>query len=101
MSKPLDSTNVVTNNIVLKVTVPKRTGLKRKRGSEGPYYEPLDFEVGQASVQKREQVDTVKDAQYLVRTMRENPKKYQVQAIGTIDNTHRFRGIIPSIKQFL
>ena len=91
MSKPLKSVNVRTNNVLLKVTVPKRTGLKRKRGSQGPYYESLE-EDGSASQSVLQPAPLVKASQYLLRSMRDCPKDYQVQPVGTISNTHRFRG---------
>ena len=89
MAKPLKSVNVTTKNILLRVTVPKRTGLKRRRGSEGPFYEGIETEAFGEQV-----APMLKDAQYLFRSMRDNTKSYQVEAIGTIHQTHRFRGMI-------
>lgn len=88
MAKPLRSANVRTNNILLKVTVPKTTGLKRRRGAEGACNEGAEVGVlgGRA-------VPMVKDAQYFFRSMCDNPMSYQVEAIGTINQTHRFRGM--------
>ena len=94
MSKPLKSVNVRTNNVLLKVMVPKRTGLKRKRGSQGPYYESLE-EDGSASQTGLQPAPLMKASQYLLRSMRDCPKDYQVQPVGTISNTHRFRGSFP------
>ena len=88
MAKPLSSANVSTNNILLKVTVPKRTGLKRRRGAEGPYYEDVRVEVPE-----EEAMPVVRGAQYLFCSMSDNVKSYQVEAIGTINQTHRFRGM--------
>lgn len=87
MTRPLKSANVSTNNILLKVTVPKRTSLKRRRGAEGPYCEGP--EVG---VLGERAAPMAKDAQYLFRSMCDNSKSYQVEPIGTINQTHRFRG---------
>lgn len=88
MVKPLKSANVGTNNVLLKVTVPKRTGLKRKRGAEGPYHEGVEPEgLGEGAA------PMLKDAQYLFRSMCDNSKSYQVEAVGIIDQTHRFRGM--------
>lgn len=88
MAKPLSSANVSTNNILLKVTVPKRTGLKRRRGAEGPYYEDARVEVPEEGA-----MTMVKGAQCLFRSMSDNAKRYQVEVIGTINQTHRFRGM--------
>ena len=93
MSKPLKSANVRTNDIVLKVTVPKRTGRKRKRGAQGPYYEGLE-EDGAASEELPQPPSTVKDAQYLLRILRDRPRDYCIEPVGSIDHTHRFRGIL-------
>lgn len=93
MSKPLLSTNVSTNNVLLKITVPKRTGLKRRKGSQGPFHEGLEKTIDSAPVTKQPKlVCMTKDTRYLIRSMRDNPKTYQVQAAGTIERTHRFRG---------
>ena len=96
MSKPLQSTNLSTNNILLKVTLPKRTGLKRKRGSEGPFYESLDDpRVSEAERQQMNGHSIVKDGRYLVQTMSNKPENCHVQAVGKIEHTHRFRGNSP------
>ena len=87
MAKPLRSANVSTNNILLKVTVPKRTGLKRRRGADGPFYEGTEI------TESGEQAAMLKDAQYLFHSMRDNTKSYRIEAIGTINQTHRFRGM--------
>jgi len=93
MSKPLLSTNVSTNNVVLKITVPKRTSLKRRKGSQGPFHEVFEDSIGSnAGTKRRKQGSVTKDTQYLIRTMRDNPASYQVRATGTIGRTHRFRG---------
>lgn len=39
--RPLTSHNAATHNVLLKVTVPKRTGRKRKRGSNEPFEGPV------------------------------------------------------------
>ena len=94
MSKPLKSANVRTNNILVKVTAPKRTGLKRKRGAQGPYYEGLE-EDGTASEKSPHRPSTVEDAQYLMRILRDRPRDYLIEPVGSIEHTHRFRGILP------
>ncbi|KAJ2901681.1 transcription factor tau subunit sfc1 [Zalerion maritima] len=38
--RPTMSSNVPTNNVLIKVTVPKRTGRRRKKGSNGPWMDP-------------------------------------------------------------
>ena len=92
MSKPLRSANVRTNDILLKVTVPKRTGLKRKRGAQGPYYEGLEVN-GEALEKSLQPPSTLKDPRYFMRTLRDHPRFYSIEPMGSIDHTHRFRGM--------
>lgn len=88
MARPLKSADVSTNNILLKVTVPKRTGLKRRRGAEGPYYEGVETEtLGEQAT------PSANDARYLFRSICDNSKSYRVEPVGTINQTHRFRGM--------
>ena len=74
MSKPLRSANVGTNNVLLRVTVPKRTGLKRRRCADDSDNEGADARVSGERAAPM-------------------PDRYQVEAVGTIKQTHRFRGI--------
>lgn len=93
MSKPILSTNVSTNNVLLKITVPKRTGLKRRKGSQGPFHEGLENIIdSETGTKPRKLGSLTKHTEYLIRTMRDNPTAYQAQATGTIGRTHRFRG---------
>jgi general transcription factor 3C polypeptide 5 (transcription factor C subunit 1) len=94
-ARPLTSHNALTHNVVLKITVPKRTGRKRKRGSDGPWegeVEPAtggqDF-LSSANVLSRDRHDSPR---LLRRKLQDNVGKYQVEPIGVINNTHRYRG---------
>lgn len=87
------SHNARSNNVVLKVTVPKRTGRKRKRGSDEPWQgdvELLDLNHQRAPVCSVARLD---DPKILRRKLEDNVDKYQVEAVGTIRHTHRFRGL--------
>ena len=75
------STNPETNNVLLKVTVPKRTNRKRKRGSETPFSEHADSKP------------PVKDAQYLFRSLRDNPGHYGLEPLGEIRVTNLWRAM--------
>lgn len=93
MTKPLHSTNVKTNNLLLEITVPKRTGLKRRRGAQGPFHEGIDDQgVSSPDGRSLKPVSFVGDARHLLRSLRDNPSEYQVEGIGVIGQTHRFRG---------
>ncbi len=87
MSRPLASTSTASNNILLKITVPKRTGRKRKRGSSEPYMNN--------SVIDPSAVVTPRDARNLLRRLRDNIGRYEVEAVGRVERTHVFRGRFP------
>ena len=94
-ARPLTSHNALTHNVVLKVTVPKRTGRKRKRGTHGPWEEEAEQPTpGQDSlispeVLSRDRLDTPR---VIRRKLQDNVGKYVVEPIGVINNTHRYRG---------
>ncbi|KAL2162727.1 hypothetical protein VTH06DRAFT_6563 [Thermothelomyces fergusii] len=94
--RPLTSHNALTHNVILKVTVPKRTGRKRKRGTNGPW----EGEVEQPSVEdpslvspevlSRDRLDTPR---VIRRKLQDNIGKYTVEPVGIVNNTHRYRGL--------
>lgn len=88
--RPLTSHNALTHNVVLKITVPKRTGRKRKRGSDGPFEGDVETPVGGTGVASKETLDFPKG---LRRKLRDNAGKYHVEPVGVIHNTHRYRGL--------
>lgn len=89
------STNVKTSNVLLKVTVPKRTGRKRKRGSSEPFCEYPNATEDAALLADQLPESSLKrnDASSLLRCIKDNPETYNIEAIGEIDRTHRFRGM--------
>lgn len=88
MSNPILSNNVSTHNILLQVTVPKRTGRKRKRGSLGPYHDA----VGNAPEVPDRTISTARDTQNLLDFTSANVGRYHIRPVGLIEQTHRFRG---------
>lgn len=84
LARPVQSTSSPSNNVLLKVTVPKRTGRKRKRGSDEPFTEAPDA-VPTEPPQRR-------NAKDLLRSLRDNPSTYQIQPVGRVERTHVFRG---------
>ncbi|KAK3308152.1 RNA polymerase III transcription factor IIIC subunit-domain-containing protein [Chaetomium strumarium] len=95
-ARPLTSHNALTHNVVLKVTIPRRTGRKRKRGSDGPWegevQQPAD---GQSSVVSPEVLsrDRLDAPQVIRRKLQDNVGKYTVEPIGVVNSTHRYRGL--------
>lgn len=82
MSRPLSSTCGPANNILLNITVPKRTGRKRKRGSsdEFTFHSSTDSEQSNAA--------------QLRRKLQDNVGRYEVKPVGRVGRTHVFRGIL-------
>ncbi|KAH7079589.1 RNA polymerase III transcription factor IIIC subunit-domain-containing protein [Paraphoma chrysanthemicola] len=86
-AKRLLSTAVTTNNLLLKVTVPKRTGRKRKRGSNGPFVAAEANDASTTGALKHNYVD----AAAIYRSLQDNESTYKVALAGILDETHRFR----------
>ncbi|SPN98967.1 uncharacterized protein DNG_02006 [Cephalotrichum gorgonifer] len=85
------SHNASTHNVLLKVTVPKRTGRKKKRGTAGPW------QVDPAPTGDGEQVASLNRADHpkvLLRKLQDNVDKYTVETTGVIKHTHRYRGLM-------
>lgn len=78
---------VKTDDVLLKVTVPKRTGRKRKRGSSEPYQ--ADEDDGQANSNS---LSRQSDPEILLRILRDNPGRYKVETVGNIHRSYRYRG---------
>ena len=94
--RPLTSHNAATRNVVVKITVPKRTGRKRKRGSDGPFEGTVHLSNGgeitshpQGDICSHSRLD---EPRLLRRKLSDNVGKYTVEPIGVIKNTHRYRG---------
>ncbi|KAJ9139400.1 Transcription factor tau subunit sfc1 [Pleurostoma richardsiae] len=94
--RPLMSHYAASNNVVLKITVPKRTGRKRKRGSDEPFQGDVQMtgsgveDVESEGVLSRSQLD---DAKVLQRKLQDNVGRYKVEPVGMIRHTHRYRGL--------
>ena len=97
-SQPIYSINRPTDNLLLKITVPKRTGRKRKRGSDEPFAESDESRLQESEEpQKREagksewERTVKKDARYLLRSLQDNKETYHVEPIARIHTSHIFR----------
>ncbi|KAK7402737.1 tau 95 subunit of transcription factor TFIIIC [Neonectria punicea] len=103
--KPIMSHNARSHNVVLKVVMPKRTGRKRKRGTNGPWEGDVELTdandatdgtgvepqaPSQDEVHSRSRLD---DPVVLRRKLEDNVDNYQVEPVGVIKHTHRFRGL--------
>lgn len=83
------SHNARSHNVVLKVTVPKRTGRKRKRGSDDAWQGDVD--LGDPS--EVCSIARLDEPKVLRRKLADNADGYRVEAVGVIKHTHRFRGL--------
>lgn len=84
MAKPIMSTPTGSNNVLLKVTVPKRTGRKRKRGSNDPF---MPEPGANGSKRPSDYIET----EIVIRSLRDNASRISVQPVGHIEEIHRFR----------
>lgn len=86
-----------SHNVVFKVTVPRRTGRKRKRGSDGPWVGEVDEitpnEGGSPSSTLRSQAK-LDEPKILRRKMQDNVDRYRAEVVGVIKHTHRYRGMV-------
>ncbi|PVH77150.1 hypothetical protein DL98DRAFT_573931 [Cadophora sp. DSE1049] len=97
MCVPILSHNAPTNNVLLKITVPKRTGRKRKRGSQDPY----EFSNGPGTTSNPaapppeviSSVSRMDEPSQILRKMKDNANNYKVEAVGEIRQSHRYRGM--------
>lgn len=102
MSTPLDSQVTSTNDVLLKITVPKRIGRKRKRdaatsergeddGLNGAAVQDLP-NADSASPGRTSSLSRQSDPGYLLQSLRDNPERYVVEPVGVIEKSHRYRG---------
>lgn len=86
-----------SHNIVFKITVPKRTGRKRKRGSDEPWQGHVEEAIQDASktpsatLLSRAKLD---EPRILRRKLQDNSDRYKAEAVGIIKHTHRYRGMV-------
>lgn len=78
----LTSTGVETRNVLLKITLPRRTGRKRKRGTDDAF-EHHDSTTASTSI-------TAPD---LLRRLRDNENDYVIEPVSMVRETHRFRNL--------
>ncbi|KAK7910923.1 transcription factor tau subunit sfc4 [Apiospora marii] len=99
-SKPIVSHGVATNNVLLKITVPRRTGRRRKRGTDQPFVDDNSQEAhnSRGPAQQVHSVSRQDSPKLLLRKLQDNADKYDVEAVGSIKTTHRYR--VSKLKEF-
>lgn len=88
----IKSLKVQTSDVVLRVTIPKRTGLKRKRGSDGPFWEPNDSSASLPDG-SYPSPSVGSQAKRFLRSLQDNEGQYQIEVVGQVIDTYRFRGL--------
>lgn len=88
-AKRNEASIVKSQNVLLKISVPKRAGRKRKRGSDDPFEVHHDGHVnGSQLVGNDSKADT------LLQSMQDNPSSYTITPVGIIRQTYRFRSLV-------
>lgn len=93
------SNNAPTTNVLLKITLPKRTGRKRKKGTQDPFEYHGDSSMQDATPEHEGQSPELlsfarhDDPKDLKERLQNCKDSYQIEAIGSIDQTHRYRGL--------
>ncbi|KAB8360675.1 hypothetical protein FH972_024412 [Carpinus fangiana] len=77
----IDASVTGVSNLVLKVTLPKRTGRRRPRNSGQQFVHDDDARTPQPGLRTQD----------LQRAMRDNVGRYDVQVVGQSSESHRFR----------
>lgn len=72
-----------TRNVLVRVTLPKRTGRKRKRGSDEPFTGPIQTETHPTSITAPE----------LLQRLRDNEHRFTAMPVAVVRDTHRFRSL--------
>lgn len=90
---PIMSHNAASHNVVLKITVPRRTGRKRRRGSSGPWEGDQELPHADEQSDRVCSIARLDEPKVLRRKLQDNIGQYQVEAAGVINHTHRFRGL--------
>ncbi len=94
--KPLVAHPISTDNVLLKISVPRRIGRKRKRGCSETYREQTSS-CHEATDRSRD-LETCSlgrhdDSNYLLRSLHDNPTLYRVEVVGLANKTYRYRGL--------
>jgi len=91
-AKPITSHHAASNNILLRVTVPRRTGRKRKRGTEDAFQDAvIPMRKGQLGrVTSTARLDKPRS---ILRRLQDNADDYSIEAVGMIHDSHRYRGL--------
>jgi general transcription factor 3C polypeptide 5 (transcription factor C subunit 1) len=86
MSKPILSGNTRTSDVLLQIVVPKRTGRKRKKDSDGQFH---SWESSRGLQTPPE--TNPRDIRRVLRILKDTHGKHLIHPLGILEHTHRFR----------
>jgi general transcription factor 3C polypeptide 5 (transcription factor C subunit 1) len=91
-AKTVPAGPVITGNVLLKITVPKMTGRKRKRGSDELFqFHSSNYAKESSSNDEGSALEKERRHERLLRALSDNPTTYTVTSVGSIKETYRFR----------
>ncbi|ERS99045.1 hypothetical protein HMPREF1624_04240 [Sporothrix schenckii ATCC 58251] len=92
----LSSHCAATHNVVLAVHVPKRTGMRRKRGTDNAWELDPEAARGSPASHGHPPGDRMgdRDARQLRRKLQETAGLYRTDVVGVVKHTHRYRGLV-------
>ncbi|KAF2095981.1 hypothetical protein NA57DRAFT_59043 [Rhizodiscina lignyota] len=95
LAKSIQSRQVFTKDVLLRITLPKRTGRKRKRGSDDPFtYDGSGIEPDpEHYTAEPDPLPGLDSPRKLLRSLRDNEDRYQISAAGMITTSHRYRSV--------
>ena len=98
MGRNVASCNVPSQNLFVRITVPRRTGRRRRKGNHDPFQLPTEETHGEGVQDSSKTTgtassSTIMDVRTLAASLRDNPTTYAVSILGSITNTHRFRSL--------
>jgi len=89
LAKKLIAREAYVNNLLLRFVVPKKTGRKRKRGSNDPFISSGKSSITSTTIDSDERAPL--DGKGMLRRLRDNQDRYVVEPVGVIHESHRFR----------
>lgn len=95
-SSGLSSHCASSHNLVVAVHVPKRTGMRRKRGTNDAWEHAPGASNGDAFSGDRPPGDRMaeRDARRLRKRLQETVGRYRTEVIGISKHSHRYRGVM-------
>ncbi|KAH6649005.1 RNA polymerase III transcription factor IIIC subunit-domain-containing protein [Truncatella angustata] len=92
-TKPIMSHNAASNNVVLKITVPRRTGRKRKRGSNEPFAGDIIPPTDDEPTERVSSTGREDHPKLILRKLQDTAGRYQAEAVGLVRDTHRYHSL--------